>query len=656
MTDSISHLLNRIQLSTHQRYGDDPQMNATTRLRLSKGTLAAGAIALAIATLAAHFTPATGYELSIYRATPSAFWIGLFVALAIAVVLAFASDRRSIRVTALWLAGLAIVAFAALPLIRGYYYFGPEDALSHLGTTKDLAHGIVDLTTTIYPGMHTLAALLGILTTRPFTWSLLVTVPTFVALFVLFVPLCVRLIVARTHIDPIAVVSALLLLPIAVIYLPVLQPIPTSEAILFIPTVTFVLLAYTRRHRRLAFGTLLVVALAFLVVLHPQHGLVFGALLGIVLVTQFFAQPLTRTVSGPTAIARLFVQFVVLAGVGLAVVWGWLSTQSLFGRGVSQIGPTLFDVETTAQLRTFLSTHSFDAIVAELLDNPSQPIIPRSNTLEMLGVSVRTIYRRTFAAEIVYGIFAVLALFVPILSKLAKRRHIRYSVVLSLLCGLVPVSILTGLYVLAGLPIQYFRYLGFILVFVTIFGGVFLWEARAAAETWLPSVPVRSVLAIGFVVLLIASSFTMFRSPYVAQETDHVPGGQMDGYEFAFAHGASDTGFASVGSPIQRYRDGIAGSNASNIPQASLDDPRGSGRYLRVPYHFADQALRTQSDDPFYLPVTAVDRQSSTQLYGGVEFSQGDFAYLNRTPGIANPYANGQFDLYRVEPANETDG
>src|SRR5699024_2037448 len=300
----------------------------------------------------------------------------------------------------------------------------------------------------------------------------------------------------------------------------------------------------------LAFGTVLVIALPFLVVLHPQHGLIFGALLGVVLVTQFVAQTLTRTVAGPKAITSLFVQFVVLAGVGLAVVWLWLSTQSLFGRGVSQIGPALFGVETTDQLRTYLSTHSLDAIINELLDNPSHPIIPRSNTLVALGISVRTIYRRTFAVEVVYGALAVLALFTPILSKLANRRGVRYSVVLSLGCGLVPVTVLTGLYVLAGLPIQYFRYLGFMLVFVTIFGGVFLWEACAALETWLPSISVRSVLAVGFVALLVVSSFTMFRSPYVAQETDHVPEGQVEGYEFAFDHGASGIGFAGVSSAI----------------------------------------------------------------------------------------------------------
>lgn len=630
-------------------------MNAISRLRLSKATLAVGATALAIAAFAAHTTPATGYELSIYRATPAAFWIGLYVSLAVAVGLAFSSERRSIRVTALWLGGIAIVAFAALPLLRGYYFFGPEDALTHLGTTKSLVHGAVSLTEIIYPAMHTLAALLGILTARPFTWSLLITVPIFVSVFVLFVPLCVRLIAARPAIDPIAVFSALLLLPISVIYLPVLQPIPTSEAILFVPAVTFALLAYVRRRRRLAFGTMLVIALPFLVVLHPQHGLIFGALLGVVLVTQFVAQTLTRTVAGPKAITSLFVQFVLLAGVGLAVVWLWLNSQSLFDRGVSQLGPALFDIDTADQLRTYLSTHPLDAIINELLHNPAHPIIPRSNTLAALGISVRTIYRRTFSVEVVYGIFAVLALFTPILSKLADRRGVRYSVVLSLVCGLVPVAVLTGLYVLAGNPLQYFRYLGFMLVFVTILGAVFLWETRAAAETWLPSMPVRSVLAVGFVALLVVSSFTMFRSPYVTQQTDHVSEGQVKGYEFAFDHAASDIGFAGVSSPIYRYRDGIAGKNASAVPKASLENPRGSGAYLRVPFHFADQQLRAQSDQPFYLTVTAADRQSSTRLYGGVKFSRADFAYLDSTPGIAKTYSNGQFDLYRIEPTDETE-
>jgi hypothetical protein len=629
-------------------------MNATVRTQLSKGLLAAGLCAISIAALIAHYSPATGYELSIYRATPMAFWVALLISLLASVAIAFATERRRLRSLALWLGGISMTLLTALPLVRGYYFFGPEDALTHLGIAKSLARGSIELTDTTYPAIHTFAAVVGTFTGRPLTWSLLLVVPVFVAIFIVFIALCSRLISGRSKIDPIAVLSGMLLLPITSLYLPVLQPIPTSEAILFVPATAFVLLAYVRRRRRFVFGMLLVLALAFLVVLHPQHALVFGAMLAVVLFTQFIAQTTVGDVEGIEGIATLFVQFVVVAAGGLAVVWVWLSTQSLFGRGINQLAQPLFSVQNATQLQTFFANHSTEQIIAELLNNPSRPIVPRSDTLSRLGVSARTLYRRVFAVDVVYGVFAVLALFIPVLSRLTNRRGIRYSVVVSLICGLFPASVLIALYVLAGLPIQYFRYLGFALVFVTILGAVFLHEARATLERWWSKTPVRGLLIVGFIILLVFSSFAMFRSPYIYQPTEHVPQGQVSGYETAFTHRAADIPFAGIDSAIYRYHAGIHGAEAPLVPTAPFDNPRSSGAYARVPPHFGEQSLQAQIEQPIYLTVTASDRQTSTRLYAGTDFSRADFAYLDSTPGIAKVQSNGQFDLYLVHQTNTT--
>ena len=53
-------------------------MRPTTRWH--KGVLAVGFLAAAVAVNAAHAAPASGYEVSIYRGTPTNFWIGVGVA------------------------------------------------------------------------------------------------------------------------------------------------------------------------------------------------------------------------------------------------------------------------------------------------------------------------------------------------------------------------------------------------------------------------------------------------------------------------------------------------------------------------------------------------------------------------------------------------
>ena len=60
-------------------------MNDHTPIVLSKGVLAVGWCSLALAAFVAHVSPATGYELSIYQATPTLFWVFLALAVVIAV-------------------------------------------------------------------------------------------------------------------------------------------------------------------------------------------------------------------------------------------------------------------------------------------------------------------------------------------------------------------------------------------------------------------------------------------------------------------------------------------------------------------------------------------------------------------------------------------
>lgn len=113
----------------------------------SKRPLIIGAIIcfvlLAIAVLVAHQSPATGYELSIYAATPSAVWICLFLSIIGGVaIIVHQVATGGYKNSHLWLIGLLILILASvsllyLPYIRGYVSWR-GDNISHLGLVKDI--------------------------------------------------------------------------------------------------------------------------------------------------------------------------------------------------------------------------------------------------------------------------------------------------------------------------------------------------------------------------------------------------------------------------------------------------------------------------------------------------------------------------------------
>ncbi|HJX36992.1 MAG TPA: hypothetical protein VJ714_00200, partial [Anaerolineae bacterium] len=89
-----------------------------------------------------RYSPATGYELSIYSSLPAAVWVCLIAALAggtvIVVHQAFAGNQ-----TRYWVAGFLALTFALcvillLPAFRGYYLYGALDTKTHTDFAEDL--------------------------------------------------------------------------------------------------------------------------------------------------------------------------------------------------------------------------------------------------------------------------------------------------------------------------------------------------------------------------------------------------------------------------------------------------------------------------------------------------------------------------------------
>src|SRR6056297_1642396 len=158
----------------------------------SRLLLTIGFAALSGAPLAAHQAPATAYELSLYRATPTLVWVGLAVAFLTSLVVSATAPSRLLRRIALTLGGASTLTVVALPVLRGYYFYGSADPMTHLGWARDISAGILDPASLFYPGLHTTAVILHETLGYPIRLGILVVILCFAAVFLVFVPLSVR--------------------------------------------------------------------------------------------------------------------------------------------------------------------------------------------------------------------------------------------------------------------------------------------------------------------------------------------------------------------------------------------------------------------------------------------------------------------------------
>lgn len=105
--------------------------------------------------------PASGYEISIYEAYPTYFWLLLIISFSLGIAILIHQALVSER-SMLWAGGFYIVVIVniiviILPILRGYFISSGGDEISHLGMIKD-----IELTTrlgfsNVYPLSHILA-------------------------------------------------------------------------------------------------------------------------------------------------------------------------------------------------------------------------------------------------------------------------------------------------------------------------------------------------------------------------------------------------------------------------------------------------------------------------------------------------------------------
>lgn len=589
----------------------------TERHRGLKFLLAIGYVALAAAVLYADSTRPSGYEVSIYAGTPLEVWIGLGVALAVSLTLSFTVRRGLIRTLALALGGLSVVSITALPILRNYFFLGTADALTHLGWVRDISTGALEPAGLFYPGIHTFAVVFAAVTGVGLEMALMVTVVSMTAVGIVFVPLIVRTVARGDRAVVVAAFSTFLLFLVHNLGI-YLHAHAFAQTTFFSSLVLFLAFLYLTRGAKWAIGGLLALVTIAVVVYHPQQAgnliLVFGA----ISLVQLFHR---RYRSGhPIADHRP-----LYAHTGLLVL--------AFGLWITRFEGWAF----------FNLGRMVDAITAYIEGRPPTAggnFVSQATSLTSIGSGLPEIFVKLFLVAAIFSAFAGTLMAASMLGRADGSRPTANAVAVYLgVASLFAVPVIVA-YFAGNIAEHYFRHIGFLLLVATIVGALALtrWIDRLEAA-YNPGI-VTVAVVLGFAILLPLSLATVFPSPFMYKQTQHVTEPQMDGYATVFELNDESATLAGIRGGPWRYNDAIYGvSNRRNyravVPNANLS---------RLGSHFTGSG---------YLAVTENDWLRETEAYRGLRYTEASLRSLDSQPGVNRVVSNGDLTLYQVPEDSE---
>lgn len=597
------------------------------RRNLRKAVLTVGFLGIAVGTLAAWNTPATGYEISIYRGTPFTFWAGALVAFATAGAVCVMGPLDRLSGFGVLLGWLTTVLIAGLPAVRSYRFHGSGDPMTHFGWAEDLRTGRLPFVELFYPGGHGSTGLFaeaaGLETAR----AMLLFVAVLVGAYALFVPLTVRALVEHPRATVIAAFSGFMLLAFNNVSTRLMFH-TYSLGVMFLPVVLYLLVRFLRSDRkglsaidRLGGlnGALLCVCIASLLI-HPQVNLNVVILIGTIAVVQ---RMYTRWAPDhPMAAVR------PVSGV-LAVTAACWAAWSLGHWQVFVAGSNVVD----SAYGTVFGTQVAGQAVAETGESAAG-----------VGAGLSELFAKLFVVPAVYSIAAVGAVaysFVTLRdgSPGDGRSVVTYFGYAGLVLG--PFFLL---HFLGDVSEYFFRHLGFAVTLVTVIGAVGLHAAGDLLPRDWRSIT-RPLAAVVVVVALVVSLVAVFPSPYIYLPSSHVSDQEVNGYQNAIEYRDETVPWSGIRSGPGRQFDALA--PGERPPVANGDST------------YTEAELRAQLDSPpgdRYLAVTTRDVQRETIAYREFRYSQASLEALDSEPGLHHVRDNGGFDLYYLKSGIQTDG
>jgi hypothetical protein len=590
--------------------------------------LLVGTLCFLAAVTVAEANPAVGYEVSIYDSTPLFFWASIGVAL-LAGVAALVLERSWIQwAGGLALTGLSMLSVAALPLIRGYYFYGISDGLRHLGKVRQFASGEMSFFEEVYPGAYSFSSFLSAFSGVSIEQSMLLVVFVMMVIYVIFITLCVRAILPGRRAIKIAAVSALMLLPLNQIsFHPHFHTF--SMASFFTPVLLYIVIRHITDHGadetipgRLSSTDIgFVVTAVAIVFYHPQTTVSVVIILGTIAAIQHGCSrwfPDTKLASSPPVYGQLLFLMAFFA------LWN-----------------LQHDVVFNA------SSNLLDSLNGWILgtEQAGEVVTERAGSAESVGLGIGELFVKLFLVPTFYVLAAGASVAAGLFSEKSDGEGPMITMTFSL-AG-VALGVFSLAHFVGEMSGYFFRYLGFGMVLVTIVAVVGLTKAGDHIDELRPSLArlVKMVAVVGLVVALTLSILMVFPSPYVSLPTHHVSEQTYTGHETTMEYRAEGAALASARSGPLPYADAMA---------RDLDPRLAWG----VPSEALPSDLRRFRGNDFatrefyYYIQTDQNELKEMVAYGGLRYDESDFRGVGETVGVSRVITNGPVNVYHVEYAD----
>jgi hypothetical protein len=609
--------------------------------RLAKLGLVVGYLSIAGAAAAAHLSPSAGYELSIYTATPLTFWAPVALALALAIVVAYRTDGIT-RSVALVLGVASFYAIAILPLLRGYYFYGPADSMTHLGWTKDIVTGRMYVLDLFYPGLHTTTIFTSGASSLALRHAMLLVVSLFILVFVAFTFLTVRAVATR-YVDVVtAVFVALLILPLNHVTTHYMAPHPITDSIMLIPFGLFLLARYVtriergnqsmsrseRRRRVTQIGVMFAIYSGATVLYHSMQALHLLILLGGVVLVQLYFRTRTSWFDAASAsfsrITRhrpVYLQTAFLGG--LFAVWNLNHEPVRRSAG--------------GWIQNLLSVLTGSGQAAEVVQS-------RTGSLAAIGVSPLEMLAKLFLPSLLFcGLVGVLMLGV-LRGRLDDRTSDADAFVTYLCVALVGLIAFDLALLVAGSTSKlFFRTLGAVMAVVTVL-SVF---AIPRVLDWLPRRPSPSARQIGAMVavglLLVATVPILYPSPYIYKQNRMVDEQQMTGHANVFEHQVEGVEVTSVRIAPWRTYHALYGVETTGEVVNEMDEEENVVPFLQL------GSLQSVFAADHYVTISEKDRLREAGVFRELRYTETGFASLNWQSDVHRVTSNGELQTYYVD-------
>lgn len=569
--------------------------------------------------------PATGYEISIYDAYPSYFWYFIIFVISSGIFIlvydAFEKPSFNIALMGVFLLLLGNFVILILPILRGYAFYGRDDAITHLGYVKDIIFTGHIGESNFYPLPHILILITSTISDLELQKVILIVTPIFYLVYCSGIFLLSR-IVTKSLGQALLVIVFAISLPTGIYGT---QCYPVGLSFMLIP---FILYFFIRKIEMPSFQyTLLFVMLILAIVfLHPLTTLL---LIPIFLIHAFSVVIYNHVKGYNESVLPIYLNPVLIVFVTLI---SWISSFVFFGTRVgglfhwfgSEFKYSYIGMYQTAVEKASLTTYEF---------------------LEL--------FFRMYGARLIYLIFFIVAVSI-VLRKVFFGRFSLYEdeiffTLVPTFFGLISLLFLFMGFNILGAPL---RHLVIVFMGAAILNGLVLYEFIQKRKLKGKNLPIY-LLIFMLIFSSILGIFNIHNSPYIKTPNQAVSYAEFAGGEWLPENEqlVKKVGLWEAGGGTKIIP--IASQFGWRITSATLGYETASKVRSDIPpphfgYH-SNNSVRRAFTENVYIVITDFDRSYYTHLWPTQgAFYISDFEELNNDPTANFIYTNGGFDVWYI--------